>query len=358
MDRPPIAGDLRFFRRSGPHSLAAVADAAQGEAPPRQLMLSGIAPLQTAEPADVSFLDNRKYAAALAETRAGAVIVHPDMAERVPASAVAITTTEPYVAWARVAALFYPLPPIAPGVHASAVVAEDAKIDPSAEIGPLAVIGAHAEIGPRCRVGPMAVIGEGVVLGADCRIGSHVSISHALLDDRVTVYPGARIGQDGFGFAVTAEGFLSVPQLGRVVIEHDVEIGANTTIDRGSLHDTHIGAGSRLDNLVQIGHNVRLGRGCVIVSQAGISGSTILEDHVMVAGQAGLTGHLRIGRRARIGAQAGVMSDVPAGADVVGSPAQPVREFFRHIAVLRRLVREATNRRSKGKAAGTETDTD
>lgn len=358
MDRPPIAGDLRFFRRSGPHSLAAVADAAQGEAPPRQLMLSGIAPLQTAEPADVSFLDNRKYAAALAETRAGAVIVHPDMAERVPASAVAITTTEPYVAWARVAALFYPLPPIAPAVHASAVVAEDAKIDPSAEIGPLAVIGAHAEIGPRCCVGPMAVIGEGVVLGADCRIGSHVSISHALLDDRVTVYPGARIGQDGFGFAVTAEGFLSVPQLGRVVIEHDVEIGANTTIDRGSLHDTHIGAGSRLDNLVQIGHNVRLGRGCVIVSQAGISGSTILEDHVMVAGQAGLTGHLRIGRRARIGAQAGVMSDVPAGADVVGSPAQPVREFFRHIAVLRRLVREATNRRSKGKAAGTETDTD
>ena len=132
-----------------------------------------------------------------------------------------------------------------------------------------------------------------------------------------------------------------MPQLGRVVMEDDVEIGANSTIDRGSLHDTVIGAGSRLDNLVQIGHNVRLGRGCVIVAQAGISGSTVLEDHVMVAGQAGLTGHLRIGRRARIGAQAGVMSDVPAGADVVGSPAQPVRDFFRHVAVLRRLVREA-----------------
>ena len=152
-----------------------------------------------------------------------------------------------------------------------------------------------------------------MVLGADCRIGAHASLSHALLGDRVIVYPGARIGQDGFGFAVGGEGFLSVPQLGRVVLEDDVEIGANTTIDRGSLHDTRIGAGSRLDNLVQIGHNVRLGRGCVIVSQVGISGSTILEDHVMVGGQAGLTGHLRIGRRARIGAQAGVMSDVPAG---------------------------------------------
>jgi UDP-3-O-[3-hydroxymyristoyl] glucosamine N-acyltransferase len=321
-------------------------------------MLTGVAPLQTAAPDDVSFLDNRKYVPALAETRAGAVIVHPDVAERVPSSAVAIVTAEPYAAWARVAALFHPLPPAQPGVHASAVVAPDAAVDASAEIGPLVVIGAGAEIGPRCRIGPAAVVGEGVVLGADCRIGAHVSLSHALLGDRVIVYPGARIGQDGFGLALTGEQFLSVPQLGRVVLEDDVEIGANTTIDRGSMHDTRIGAGSRLDNLVQIGHNVCLGRGCVIVSQVGISGSTILEDHVMIGGQAGLTGHLRIGRRARIGAQAGVMSDVPSGADVVGSPAQPVREFFRHVAVLRRLVREATGKRSGGKAAGSETDTD
>ena len=356
MDWPPIAGDPRFFRRSGPYSLAAVADAAEAEAPLRRLMLTGVAPLQTAEPTEVSFLDNRKYASALAETRAGAVIVHPDLAERVPPSAVAIVAAEPYVAWARVAALFHPLPPVQPGTHPSAVLAPDAAVDASAEVGPLAVIGARAEIGPRCRIGPAAIIGDGVVLGADCRIGAHASLSHALLGDRVVVYPGARIGQDGFGLAPTGEAFLSVPQLGRVVLEDDVEIGANTTIDRGSMHDTRIGAGSRLDNLVQIGHNVHLGRGCVIVSQAGISGSTILEDHVMVAGQAGLTGHLRIGRRARIGAQAGVMSDVPPGADVVGSPAQPVREFFRHVAVLRRLVREATARRSKGKAAETDTD--
>lgn len=356
MDWPPIAGDPRFFRRSGPHSLAAVADAAKATAPPRQLMLSGVAPLQTAEANQVSFLDNRKYVTALEATRAGAVIVHSDMAERVPPTAVPISAAEPYLAWARVAALFHPLPPVMPGVHPTAIVAPGARVDPSSEVGAFAVIGEAAQVGPRCRIGSHAVIGDGVVLGADCRIGAHVTLSHALVGDRVTVFPGARIGQDGFGFAVTGEGFLSVPQLGRVVLEDDVEVGANTTIDRGSLHDTHIGAGSRLDNLVQIGHNVRLGRGCVIVSQAGISGSTILEDHVMVAGQAGLTGHLRIGRRARIGAQAGVMADVPAGADVVGSPAQPVREFFRHVAMLRRLVREAAKRSRK--TAGTDTDTD
>ena len=358
MDWPPISGDPRFFRRTGPHSLAAVVDAADAEALPRRLMFTGIAPLQTAEAGEVSFLDNRKYADALAATRAGAVIVHPDMADRVPATAVAVISDEPYAAWARVAALFHPVPPARPGVHPTAVVAADAAVDPGAEIGPLAVIGNHAEIGPRCCIGPAAIIGDGVVLGADCRIGAHATLSHALLGDRVIVYPGARIGQDGFGFAVGGEGFVSVPQIGRVVIEDDVEIGANTTVDRGSLHDTLIGAGSRLDNLVQIGHNVRLGRGCVIVSQVGISGSTILEDHVMVGGQAGFTGHLRIGMRARIGAQAGVMSDVPPGADVVGSPAWPAREFFRHVAVLRRLVREATAKRPKGKASGTETDTD
>ena len=357
MNWTPIAGDPRFFRRSGPHSLATVAAAAGATAPAEDLMLHGVAPLQTAKPNEVSFLDNRKYAAALAETRAGAVIVHADMAARVPRSAVPIVAPEPYVAWAKVAALFHPPSPIAPGVHPSAVVAVDARIPPSAEVGPLAVIGAQAEIGPRCRIGPMAVIGEGVILGADCRVGAHVSLSHALLGDRVTIFPGARIGQDGFGLTPTGGAYLSVPQLGRVVIEDDVEVGANSTIDRGSLLDTRIGAGSRLDNLVQIGHNVRLGRGCVIVSQVGISGSTILEDHVMVGGQAGFAGHLRIGSRARIGAQAGVMSDVPDGADIGGSPAQPAREFFRHVAVLRRLAREVSAGRSK-RAAGTETDTD
>ena len=335
------AGDPRFFRRSGPHALRDVAAAAGATAPEGaagERLLSGVAPLQTATPEQVSFLDNRKYAAALAATRAGAAIVHPALADRVPAGCVALVTAEPYLGWARVAALFHPPPPLRPGCHPGAVVDAAAQVDPSAEIGPCAVVEAAAEIGPRCRIGPGAVIGAGVVLGADCRIGAHASLSHALLGARVNVLPGARIGQEGFGFAPSASGFVTVPQLGRVVIEDDVEIGANTTIDRGSVHDTVIGAGSRLDNLVMIGHNVRLGRCCVIVSQAGISGSTVLEDFVQLAGQAGLTGHLHIGRKARIGAQAGVMADVPAGADVLGSPAQPVRAFFREVAALRRLA--------------------
>ena len=331
-------GDPRFFGRSGPHGLAVLAAAIGAPSPAREARIVGVAPLQTAGPDEVSFLDNRRYLKLLEQTRAGAVIVHPDLADRVPAGSIALPTPDPYVGWARVAALFHPAPPATPGAHASAVIDPAAMIDPTAEIGPLAVIAARAEVGPRCRIGAGAVIGEGVVLGPDCRVGPLASISHALLGARVYVYPGARIGQEGFGFATTQTGFVTVPQLGRVIVEDDVEVGANSTIDRGSAQDTVIGAGSRLDNLVQIGHNVRLGRCCVIVAQVGISGSTVLEDFVMVAGQAGLTGHVRIGRQARIGAQAGIISDVPAGAEVIGSPAVPVREYFRQVATLRRLA--------------------
>ncbi|HZV21041.1 MAG TPA: UDP-3-O-(3-hydroxymyristoyl)glucosamine N-acyltransferase, partial [Hyphomicrobiales bacterium] len=255
-------------------------------------------------------------------------------------TAVAIVTARPYEAWARVAALFHPPAPAQPGVHPSAVIAEGASVDPTAEIGPLAVIETGAEIGPRCRIGPAAVIGRGVVIGPDCRIGAHASLSHAILGARVYVYPGARLGQEGFGFATTKTGFLSVPQLGRVILEDDVEVGANTTIDRGSTRDTIIGAGSRLDNLVQIGHNVVLGRNCVVVAQTGIAGSTELGDFVQVGGQAGISGHLRIGRGARIGAQAGVISDVPAGAAMWGTPADLKVVTLRQVATLKRLAQK------------------
>jgi UDP-3-O-[3-hydroxymyristoyl] glucosamine N-acyltransferase len=332
-------GNARFFSRSGPHPLAIVAQAACGTAPELDLLIEGMAPLQVAGPNEVSFLDNRRLASALKQTLAGAVIVHPDMQEWVPAATVSILTTEPHVGWAHVAALFHPVPPVAPGIHPSATVAEGAVVDPSTEVGPMCVIEAGAEIGPGCRIGPCAVIGSGVVIGRDCRIGAHASLSYAVLGARVYVYPGARIGQEGFGFAPTKNGFLTAPQLGRVILEDDVEVGANTTIDRGSARDTVIGAGSRLDNLVQIGHNVVLGRCCIIVAQAAIAGSTVLEDFVQVGGQAALDGHLEIGCGARIGAQAGVMRDVPAGVDVVGTPAQPKRDFFRQVVALKRMAR-------------------
>jgi UDP-3-O-[3-hydroxymyristoyl] glucosamine N-acyltransferase len=333
-------GNARFFRRSGPHTLAVVAGAAGGIADQLDLLLQGVAPLQTAGPHDVSFLDNRRYACALDLTLAGAVIVHPDMAARVPARTVAILTSEPYAGWARVAALFYPVPPVSPGIHPSAIVAEGALVDPSSEVGPFCVIETGAVIGPGCRIGPSAIIGTGVIVGRDCRIGSHVSLGYAVLGARVYIYPGARIGQEGFGFAAIKDGFLSVPQLGRVIIEDDVEVGANTTIDRGSSQDTVIGAGSRLDNLVQIGHNVVLGRCCIIVAQVGISGSTVLEDFVHVGGQAAMAGHLRIGRGAEIGAQAGVISDIGPGITVLGSPAQPKQDFFRQIARLKKMMKD------------------
>ncbi len=333
-------GDARFFARSGPHPLQAVAEAARGVAPQSNLSLLGVAPLQTAGPFDVSFLDNRRYAAALERTAAGAVIMHPDMLPRLPTASLPIVTATPYEAWARVAALFHPAAPVSPGIHAAAVVAGSAIVDPTAEIGPLAVIEARAEIGPRCRIGPGAIVGSGVIVGPDCRIGAQASLSHAILGARVYVYPGARVGQEGFGFASTKTGFLTVPQLARVILEDDVEVGANTTIDRGSTRDTVIGAGSRLDNLVQIGHNVIIGRHCVVVAQAGIAGSSEIGDFVQIGGQAAIAGHLHIGEGARIGGQSGVMSDVPAGAAMFGTPADLKTSFLRQVATLRHLTRK------------------
>ncbi len=332
-------GNSRFYHRDGPYDLATVVQTAGGSALHRDVWFSGVAPLQHASAQEVSFLDNRRYAATLMQTLAGAVIVHPDLEHKVPGTTTAIVTSEPYAAWARVAALFHPRRPPSPGIHPSAIISPLAAIDRTVEIGPLSVVEDGVEIGPGCQIGTGCMIGQGVVIGPDCRIGAQTSISHCLMGARVQVYPGAKIGQDGFGFATVGSGFLSVPQLGIVVIGDDVEIGANTTIDRGSIRDTVIGAGSRLDNLVQIGHNVTIGRCCVIAAQAGIAGSVTIEDFVQIGGQAAIAGHVQIGRGARIGAQAGVMSDVPPGTAMVGTPAQPRTEFFRQVATLKKITR-------------------
>lgn len=331
------AGNARFYTRCGPFSLAEVADTAGGISAGAERVLTGIAPLQIAGASDVSFLTNARYASALESTGAGAVIVNSEMANRVPRSAAPIITATAYESWARVAALFHPPVPINPGIHPTAFVSPGAVVDRTSEIGAFVCIEDGVQIGPGCRIGPHASIGANVAIGENCRIGTHVSISHALLGARVCLHPGVRVGQEGFSFAKTKKGFLTIPQLGRVIIEDDVEVGANSTIDRGSVQDTIIGAGSRLDNLVQIGHNVRLGRCCVIVAQVGISGSTVLEDFVQVGGQAAMAGHLHIGQGAQIGAQAGVISDAPPGALLLGSPAQSRYQFFRQVAMLKRM---------------------
>lgn len=338
-----MAADPRFFACAGPQDLSAIAAAAggrfEGDGSRR---FAGVAPLQSAGPDEVSFLDNRRYVEALRATRAGAVVLAPVMAGEVPAGVAAILTETPYLGFARVARLFHPPPPPVPGIHPTAAIAPDAVVGEGSEIGPYAVVGAGARIGRNCILHAHAVVGPGVEIGDGCRLHSHCSISHAVAGRGVVLHPGVRVGQEGFGFAPTPDGrYETMPQLGRVVLGDGVEIGANACIDRGSQGDTVIGPGTRLDNLVQIGHNVRSGRGCVMVAQSGISGSTLLGDHVMVAAQAGLVGHLRIGDRARIGAQAGVTQDVPGGTDVIGSPAWPVREFWRAMARLRNLGRGA-----------------
>jgi UDP-3-O-[3-hydroxymyristoyl] glucosamine N-acyltransferase len=341
MNRSVQVGNPRFFNCTGPHSFAAVATAAGCSPPAHQAWLTGLASLTLAGPNEVSFVSGKRHAAALAQTRAGAVLVSADMQAHVPAGTVPLVTPDPMAAWARVAALFHPMPSVVAGIHPSAVVADGAQIDSTAEVCAQAVIEPGAEVGSGCRIGAGAYIGNGVVLGPDCRIGPHASISHALLGARVYVYPGARIGQEGFGFTITSDGFQTVPHLGCVVIEDDVEIGANTTIDRGALRDTIIGAGTRLDNQVQVAHGVRIGRYCAIAAQVGISGSVEIGDGVVVGGQTGFAEHVRVGGRSRIGAQSGVMSDIEAEAVVVGSPARPAREFFREIATLKKLVRPA-----------------
>ncbi|MFT9220220.1 UDP-3-O-(3-hydroxymyristoyl)glucosamine N-acyltransferase [Gluconobacter oxydans] len=339
-------GDSRFFQRSGPFGLEWLAEVSGSDIIPAASgkglsEFRGVAPLHVAGPDEISFLDNRRYLPLLAETKAGAVILSPAFTDKLPPDTAGLACKAPYLAWARVATLFHPAPSSTGVRHPSAWIAEDAEIGENVEIGPFAVIGSGVRIGRDSIVASHVSIGQSVEIGERCRIGAHAAISHARIGDRVTLYPGVRIGQDGFGFAVGPEGFETVPQLGLVVLEDGVEVGANSTIDRGSMRDTLIGAGTRIDNLVQIGHNARLGRCCIVVSQAGISGSTELGDFVTIAAQAGLIGHIKIGSKARIGAQCGVMSDVDAGADVIGSPAMPFREFFRNVATLRKLSRKS-----------------
>jgi len=331
--------DPRFFAAAGPFTLgqlAEIAGASLTAGADADCLIRDVASLDSAAAEHISFLDNRRYLDSFSASRAGACVLAKAHADRAPAGMALLFSEAPYLAFAKIARAFYPTPVVAAAIAPTAAIDPSVRLAAGCRIDPGAVIGRGAQIGARCHIGPNAVIGDGVVLGDDCIVGAGASISHSLIGARAYVYAGARIGQDGFGFASGPNGHLRIPQLGRVIIGNDVEIGANSTIDRGAGPDTVIGDGCMIDNLVQIGHNVQMGRGCVIVSQVGISGSTKLGDYVVIGGQTGLAGHLNIGSGVRIAAKSGVHSNIPAGLEMAGIPAVPVREWRRQIA---RMVR-------------------
>lgn len=336
--------DPRFFCPPIPHSLAQIvaklgngvtlANAAYGD-----YIVNDVAALDSAEDGQISFLENPKYRDQFRVTRASACIVHPDMSQLAPAGIRLILSNTPYKSYALTAQMLYPeIRPEKRGVGQYVSIHPSAKIGQNVVIESFVTVGEGVEIGDDCWIESHSAIGRGVVLGRGVRVGNNVTISHAIIGERTRLYPGVRIGQDGFGFAIDPAGFVKVPQLGRVVIEDHVEIGANTTIDRGATADTVIGRGTWIDNLVQIGHNVKIGRGCILVSQVGVAGSSVLEDYVVLGGQVGVAGHLRIGKMSRVAAQSGVTKDIPQGQEWMGYPAMPMKRYLRQSVYLAKMT--------------------
>lgn len=298
--------------------------------------VSGIAPLERAGPDDLSFLANPRYEAAALASAAGALVAGAEF----PADGRNILRCEnPYLGFARAVAMLSPDPPVAAGIHPTAVVDPSASVPSSVAIGPLAVVGPGVDLGEEVVIGAGSQLEDGVKVGARTRLFPRVTVHRGTrLGERCLVQSGSVLGSDGFGYATDAEGVHHrVPQRGGLTIGNDVDIGANVTIDRGSASDTVIGDGCKIDNLVHIAHNVRIGRNAMIVAQVGIAGSTVIGDRAILGGQAGITGHARIGDRARIGAQAGVIGDVPAGMEVSGYPARAHRDQMRAHALFARL---------------------
>ncbi len=300
------------------------------------LVVTGFAPLSTAGPSDLSFLDNEKYVDEFHKTQAGIVIVAPTVA---PEGRRVIRAPNPYAAFAQVLQAFAPSAPcpfegVSPEafVDRTAILADGVCIGPGVYVGPKSTIGRGTQLWPGVSIGPGCTVGE------DCQLYPNVVVYHDCeVGDRVILHAGCAVGGDGFGFAPDGERYLKIPQIGNVVIEDDVEIGSNSTIDRAALGTTRIGKGTKIDNLVMVAHNCEVGENSILIAQVGVSGSTLLGKHVVLAGQVGVCGHVKIGDFARIGAQSGVTKSVPDGQEFLGAPAIPVSEFKRLQAHIRKL---------------------
>jgi UDP-3-O-[3-hydroxymyristoyl] glucosamine N-acyltransferase len=302
-----------------------------------ELEIRGLRAPDEAGPHDLTFVADASHLPALAGCAAGALL----LSDALPAlDRPTLRTPDPYLSFARALALFYPAPAIPPGIHPSAVVAADAEVAAGATVGPLCVVEPGARIGPGSVLVAQVYVARGVEIGSDCRLYPRVVLYDGVrIGDRVILHSGAVLGADGFGYAREGARHVKIPQVGRVVLEDDVEIGANTAIDRATLTETRIGRGTKIDNLVQIGHNVRVGEDTVIVAQVGISGSSRIGDRVTLAGQVGIVDHTAIGDGAIVGAQAGVTKNVPPGSVVLGAPAIPHTEFKRQLVAVAQLPR-------------------
>ena len=300
--------------------------------------VGAVAPLDRASRRDLSFLGTAKYSSLMATTQAGIVLVSPELAETPGDVASRVVVAKPQEALLSLLPRFYRAPAVQTGINETAVIGRQVTLGQNVSIGAYAVIGDDAVIGDRSVIGPHCVLAPSAVVGADSHLVSQVTLyTGAVVGDRVTIHAGARIASDGFGYVQRGGAHVKIPHVGRCIIENDVEIGANTTIDRGSIDDTVIGAGTKIDNLVQVAHNVRIGKLCLIMAQVGIAGSVRVEDGAMLLGQVGVAGHHTIGKGAILAAQAGVFGDIPAGATWSGYPARPHKQALRAQAALFRL---------------------
>lgn len=318
---------------------AAIADAVGGVLRgDGSAVISAVAPLDRAQRHHLTFLASARYAPLFAESDAGVALVTPELEEAPGRVRARVVVPSPHDAMLSLLEELYPPPPPISGVHPTAVIGRGARIGEQVWIGPYAVLGDGSVIGNGTHIDAQVVVGAGVEIGSDCHLFPGACLyTGTVLGDRVRVHSGVRLGSDGFGYVYRDGRHEKIPHVGRCILESDVEIGANSTVDRGSIDDTVIGAGTKIDNLVQVGHNVRVGKLCLIMSQAGIAGSVRVEDGCIIAGQVGISGHHTIGRGARLAAQAGVFGDIPAGETWSGYPARPHREALRAQAALFKL---------------------